>query len=134
MGKAVKHFGTFTQSSHCSPVIFLVKEKACFLSISHINHIFYAIFNNLHFGIKRFPDKTFNPFHAFIKSYLGITSLIHTTDIHAVACKLFFQTFDNIRLKPVNSEGKGFDYKDIRKFINNDSRKIVRFTEDKTAG
>ena len=89
MGKAVQHFCIFAELLDSQTVIFLIQEKSCLLSVPHIYQIFHTILNDLNIGIKLFRKEALHPLHAFIQPYLGITSLIDTTDPYAILQKLF---------------------------------------------
>ena len=53
MGKAVQHLLSPGQFCHCKPVVFLIQEKSCFLSIFKVHQITDAVFHYLRTGALR---------------------------------------------------------------------------------
>ena len=84
MGKAVQHARTFAKLLDCQSVIFLIQEKAGFLTVLYIYQIFDPVFFYLHIGVKLLADKTLDSFHSFILSYLGVTSFINAPNLNTI--------------------------------------------------
>lgn len=103
------------------------------MPILNINVILYAIFLYHNFCIKLFANKSFETLKSFIQTYLGITSFIHTTYIHTIFSKNFFKFINYHWLESVYSQRKRLYYKNIRKLVNNNSRKEISLTKYKTA-
>ncbi len=62
----------------------LVKKEAGFLTVFHIDNIFYAVFFDQDLGVKRLADKTLEAGHAFQITHFCIAALINAADGYAV--------------------------------------------------
>ena len=87
MGKAVQHFFSMAQPPDRCPVIFLIQKKTCLLPVLHIHNIFYAVFGDFYFCVKRFPYKPFPSLHPLVFPHLGIASFIDPPDFDTVCGK-----------------------------------------------
>ena len=84
MREAVQHPLPFADAPDGGTVVLLIQEESRFLSFFHIHDVLYAVFFNFDMGIKGLADKAFEPFHAFLQAYLGVTAFINATDPDAV--------------------------------------------------
>ena len=134
MCEAVQYLLSFADSLHSQPVIFLVEEETCLLSILHVYHVMNTIFHNLDIGVKRLSNEAFYLLQTFFLTFFGITSLIHATNMDTVLCHTLFQQSNDCFLESIDSKCQRFHYKYILIFINHDSRQEIRFPEYHTAG
>ena len=134
MGKAVQHIHSLTNFMNGQSIILLVKEKAGFLPFLHINDIFYAVFHNLHLGIKGFAEEALPRLHALLPAHLRITAFIHAADMDAVLQHSFDEQAQNRFLHAVNPHRKRLYHKHIGEFIHNQTGQKIRFPENNTAG
>ena len=133
MGKAVQHFCIFAELLDSQTVIFLIQEKSCFLSVFYIYLIFYPILFDFYQSRKFRTDKALVKLHSLLTSYLGIASLVNSSDSNTVLFQNLFQKFQYLQLQAVNSQGKRLNNKHIRKFVNNKSGKKISFSENQSA-
>ena len=101
MGKAVQHpfrLRFFTQVLYSQPVVFLIQEKAGFLSILYIHQIADPVFQNFHLGIKGFTDKALIALHPLLQTYLGVAALVDTPNMDILLFEYLKQLFQDYRL------------------------------------
>ena len=100
MCKAVKHSQrrlllssgqTFNQSLHRKPVVFLVKEESCLLSICYIDLIMHAILHNLNNRIKLRTETSFIWSKSFLLAQLRVTALVYGADFDTILRHDLFQ-------------------------------------------
>ena len=129
MSKTVQNPFPPAQPLNSRPVILLIQEKPCFLSILYIYDILNPIFFNLYLRIKRSAEKSLKTLHPLLQPYLGITSLINSPYLNPVPLQYPAESIQNHSLKPVNSQRQGLHHKHIRKLIHHQPGKPVRLTE-----
>ena len=66
MGKAIQYLLILAKFVNGSPIVLLIKEKACLLTVLHIHHIPDTILHNLHLGVKRLSYKALAALHALL--------------------------------------------------------------------
>ena len=133
MSEAVQNLLTLAESLNSKAIILLVQEEAGLLAILHIYHIADTIFNDFNLGIKRFADEAFHALHALLQADLGVTALVNAADGNAILSQDFLQLVQNDRLETVNAQSQGFDYQNIGKLVDDDTRQEICLTEDQAA-
>ena len=134
MREAVQHVSAPAKLLYCQAVIFLVKEKACFLPVLYVYNIFYAVFHNFHFCVKRFAEKAFFRLHALLSAYLRVTALIYAPNLDAVLRQRFQQKAQYGFLHAVNAQRKRLYDKHVRKLIDHKAGQEIRLTKNQAAG
>ena len=133
MGEAIQHLRAFTQTLNRFPVIFLIQKESGFLPFFDIDHVFDTVFCDFHIGIEFRADEAFCQFHSFLLSYFGIASFVNTADLDSVFVQKFFQNIDDLFFHFVDSKGKRLHDQHVFEFVDYQSRKEIRFSEDHTA-
>ena len=114
-------------------IIFLVKEKSCFLSVFDINLISDTVFLNIDKCRKFFSDKSFVQFHTFLFTDFCVASLINTANSNTVLSENFLNKIQNLFFPAVYSECKRLHDQHILKLINDKSREKVSLAKNHTA-
>ena len=118
-------------------VIFLVEEKARFLSVFNIHAVTDAVFGYFCYGIFIFYCFGHKPAfifcHAFQFAYFYIIAFINTADFFAAAAQNFYQKRKNFRFAHFNTQRQGLRYQNIVKAVYRKTRKHICLAKNKAA-
>ena len=116
VGKAVQHLFRFDAAAeilNSQPVVLLVQEEACFLTVLHIHHITDPIFQDFHLGVKGISYESLMALHSLLQTDLGIAALIYAPDGNSVLRHDLSELVHNDRLQTVDSQSQGFHHQHI---------------------
>ena len=127
----------FGNACHSLAVIFLVEEKACFLSVFNIYAVTDAVFNYFGYGIFVFHcfgrKPAFVFCHAFQFAYFYIVALINTADIFTAAAQNLYQHRENFFFAQFYAQRQSLRYQNIVKAVYRKAREHICLTKNKAA-
>ena len=139
MGEAVQHRPSLRQPPHCPAVVFLVQEKAGFLSVFYIYQIFYAVLYNLRYRrIRRGLPRQGKPFLVLLQSLLlpegDIIPLEDAPNSLPVLPKNPDQKRQQQVLDPLHAHRQHLDAEEVMELVHCQAGEHVGFPEDDAAG
>ena len=139
VGETIKYFFAARYFCYCEPIIFLIKEKARFLTVFNVHLVYYSVFGYLRYGRRNVRSKVaFVPAlvfgKSFKRSYGYVVALKYSGKFHVppqkLACEYaeyhMFSLFYTVR-QHLNGENSVI-------IIDGQTRNTVRFAENKAAG
>ena len=133
MRKAVKYSLSPAYAGYRRPVILLIEEKACLLTVCDIDKVSYAVLDDRDLRVKGLRKKSLCPLHSFLRPLFRVASLINAPDHHAISSKHIDKFIEDHALHPVHPKRQGLDDEYIFILIDRDTGKKIRVTEHDTA-
>ena len=133
MGEAVQHLRTGAQRPDGLAVVFLIEEKACFLSFGHVYEISDAVFHNLHLGVKGGGQEAFDPGHSLLLPHFCVRALVNSPNGNAVLRHQFFQGFQNEGLIPIHAQRQRLHHQHVGELVHHQTGQEIRLAENHPA-